>query len=266
RARYLTAWVDPFNIISEVNKNNNCIERVIADGASDLSIASRDIRVSPVGANVGESVHISATVRNGYGAASAVVEWWQGRPSNPEGVFLGSTPVRLSASGTGTAEFDWIRKDGVPEIHPRVVQAVPPDFNPTNDQNGRHLFLESIVDIGVDAEADELRFGRLTGRSAPEMVLGYSYRDPGPFGAFHSVVAVFQRAADGSYAMLWQREVLSSLEDIVLADLDNDGVPEVVAWSATLVGGTDPQVRINAFEGPSGAIKWEQNFAGSNTC
>src|SRR5262249_7833830 len=120
--------------------------------------------------------------------------------------------------------------------------------------------------IGVDAEADELRFGRLTGRSAPEMVLGYSYRDPGPFGAFHSVVAVFQRAADGSYAMLWQREVLSSLEDIVLADLDNDGVPEVVAWSATLVGGTDPQVRINAFEGPSGAIKWEQNFAGSNTC
>ncbi|HKD42278.1 MAG TPA: CARDB domain-containing protein, partial [Myxococcaceae bacterium] len=264
RPMSMKACVDPFNLISEVNKNDNCLEVVVSDTFADVFLRAHDIQIAPVGADVGESVHLSATFRsNPPVSTSGVVEWWQGRPTNPEGVLIGTTPIQINA-GVGVAAFDWVRKDGVPEVHARMTGDGVLDPDRRNNQNGRHLFLDSIVDVGVPGAAgEELRFGRLTGRAAPEMVLGYSFTDPGPFGATHSWIAVLQRNPDGSYAILWQHELLLSIQDIVLGDLDGDGIPEVVAFSADAT--TTPVARITAYE-PDGSTKWEQNFAGSNGC
>src|SRR5262249_45544386 len=76
-------------------------------------------------------------------------------------------------------------------------------------------------------------------------------------------IAVLQRAADGSYTELWRRPTLVGLKDIVLADLDGDGVPEIVV--ASEAPGTPPQVRITAYR-PDGSTTWEQQFNGLGEC
>src|SRR5262249_44707694 len=147
---------------------------------TDLSVHARDIHFTPAGADVGESIHIAATVLNrGSFDATAVVEWWQGRPSFQEGGRLGTTPIRVLAAGSATAEFDWVRREGIPEVFAKVAQVVPRDSAPQNNKAGRHLFLETIVNLGLSdpfggVSGKHVRFGRLTGRADPELVVGWS--------------------------------------------------------------------------------------------
>src|SRR5262249_37002104 len=142
------------------------------------------------------------------------------------------TPVSIPAQGAGVATFDWVRTAGAPEIFARLTHIIPSDSNPTRHVAGRHLFLESIINLGLPQRyttGTVVRVGRVTGNARPELVVGYEASNSG--ADLTGGVALLRKADDGSYATLWQRATLQKMKDIVLADLDNDGVPEVTALS-----------------------------------
>lgn len=86
----LRACLDPLDLLAELNENDNCAEQATSNAVADLSIHGRDIAFTPVGAEVGEKVRATITVRNRWRdtAATGIVELWYrawrssaGRPS-----------------------------------------------------------------------------------------------------------------------------------------------------------------------------------------
>jgi subtilase family serine protease len=260
----LKACIDADQQYQEQNENDNCAEWVGTSGSTDLSLHGRDITVSPIGPDVGEVVHVSALVRNHQAVkSSAVVEWWQGRPTGLEGIFLGQTPISVPASGTATAQFDFVRRPGPVEVYGRLVEVTPKDTATQNNVGGRHLFLQSIIDIGQasyeSSELPEIRFARLTGHAAPELILGYRFSS---FVAGNREgMAVLQPRPDGSYQQLWSVQRLPYVQNIEIADLDGDGQPEIVLETSTFgQSGVTGSVEFSVFE-PDGTVKWEKTFS-----
>src|SRR5262249_6624601 len=163
--------------------------------------------------NVGEKVTAQATVRNASSQpATAVVEWWHGRPDLPEGTRLGETPVSIPAQGAGVATFDWVRTAGAPEIFARLTQIIPSDSNLTNHVAGRHLFLESIINLGLPQRfttGTVVRVGRVTRNAKPELVVGYEASNSS--ADLTGGVALLRKGDDGHYATLWQRATLQQM-------------------------------------------------------
>ncbi|MHB8872389.1 MAG: CARDB domain-containing protein, partial [Myxococcaceae bacterium] len=247
-------------VSAEVNANDNCMELGLGDTRTDLSLHPRDLLFDPVGADVGERVRMTATVRNNSAtSATAVLQWFQGPPRDAESRLLGSTPIEVPANATASASLDWIRQEGIPEVHALIAQVQPPDSSLQNNAKGRHLFLETIVDVGLNNSdwtmTPVVRSGRITGNATPELAVGFEDR----VGSnWVTGVRVLQRTASGEYGVLWEHQTgLQRIGDVALADLDDDGIPEVVVQSfVSINAGTNTHVRITALE-PDGSIKWD---------
>jgi hypothetical protein len=260
----LEACIDPSHSLNDANLNNNCSEYTISEQQTDLSLHPRDIQLTPVGANVGEKVHATATVRNQTStAATANVLWYEGITTDAASIFLGATPVQVAGNGSATAQFDFIRQDGPVELHARVANVVPKDNATLNNATGRNFYLDQIVDPGtaipisaVSVLGEIVRSGRLTPASAPDLVVGYNLGNGEP-----GYVAVYQPGLAGGYNLAWSQSLGQLISDIELVDLDNDGIPEtVVQWAS--VNGQQVLLQTTAFE-PDGTIKWNQSASAS---
>ncbi|MBZ4420466.1 CARDB domain-containing protein [Myxococcus sp. RHSTA-1-4] len=278
RTSALRVCLDPDDTIRERNEKDNCQEQGLGRASVRLSVHSRDVTVSPVGAHVGEKVRISAVVRNSTArTAQAVVEWWQGRPAFLEGIKIGETPIQVPAAvgaspGLAKAHLDWVREEGPVEVFARVVAVMPPEArgDTVNNVAGRHLFLESLLNLGLDgAESSsqvvqEVRTGRLTGRAAPELVVGYlasSSQAPG----WTAGVALYELNPAGSHSLLWRHPVQAGLQDLVLADLEGDGQGEIIV-SSTGFSSTPPHDQRITVLRPDGTTKWEKALPRNRGC
>src|SRR5207245_1477082 len=61
----LKACIDPFHAFPDPNPNDDCAELTLGNGTmTDLGLTSADLTFTPSGADIGEKVHITATVHN----------------------------------------------------------------------------------------------------------------------------------------------------------------------------------------------------------
>ncbi|HEX8114168.1 MAG TPA: CARDB domain-containing protein, partial [Kofleriaceae bacterium] len=269
----LRACADPSNVVAEPNENDNCAEVALSGFERvDLITRSKDLRFSPVGAAVGENVHVTATVHNQGGfagrsrPAKGVVEFWHSVPGSKAGKFLGTVPFAVNASSDVTVDFDWVRADGPVELCVRVAQVQPADQVALNNIACRNLFLEQVVDLfpaTMFQSGENLRVARLTGRPAPEILVAYEDTLPsGPLTG-ETGLMVLQRSAGGTYAPLWSVPMPADTRptDIVVADLDGDGAAEVVLFTAFQDhGGTLPSTSgVTAYRA-DGSVKWTTSF------
>ena len=261
----LHACLDPDDAIAESNENDNCIETVLSTDFSELGLDSDDLSFSPVGASVGEKVHLSAVVHNLRSVDStAIVEWWLGKPAEASSTPIGETPVAVAAGGQVTAAFDWVRTDGLPLVYARIAAVVPKEGNDYNNLASRHLFLQQKVDFqvpGFAAFGDQVRVGRLTGSTAPDLVVGYQLFNA---SVTYAGVALFHPDASGKQQLIWRRNVAGQyLADVALADLDNDTQPEIVTLSTTTGIPAVAKITLTSLN-PDGTLKWESSRPSPN--
>lgn len=263
------ACVDAEDAFAEPNELDNCRTLSLSGTALiDLKVHPRDLAFSPVGADVGEKVHLGALVRSlrvqaqGF-AATGTVEWWQGLPDKKGSTLLGTRALAVPSESSATVGLDWVRAEGPVEVCARVVQVLPRDSDLTNNVACRHLFLEEIVDLGVGdyriAREPEVRVGRVSGSVKPELAVGYSIAQ-GPAGApvTEAGVALLQPTPSG-HALVWRRAGLDTLGDVALADLDGDGSAEVLLM--TTRNQAPFTVQIDALR-PDGTLKWQASYVG----
>nr|WP_228530664.1 MULTISPECIES: CARDB domain-containing protein [Myxococcaceae] len=270
QAPSLRACVDVENALQEQNENDNCAELTVSPEAIQLSLQPEDLAFAPAGADVGERVHLSATVHNRAATAgSTVVEWWQGRPGLSEGRKLGESPLTVPASGSASASFDWLRKEGPVEVFAKLTRFSARQLtdSTTGTFAGRHLFLRELLKLDLGpayagvryVTGQEVRVGRLHPGAAPDLVVGYRASVPvtlDPAGVSGGVV-VYAPTAQGGHTLRWRHQALSMLDDVVLADLDGDGQGEVVVASERLSGTARTQ-RLSVLDA-DGQVKWSQD-------
>jgi len=269
---------DPEGLLDEDNENDNCAETETGTASFQPRLASRDISLSPVGAEIGEAVHATAVVRNANSTPGACnVEWWQGPPGRARSRLLGTTAVQVPGNGSATTSFDFVRGEGVPEVFVRTSGHRPRSGNttPLLSLAGRHFFLEDIVDVVVppsvttrnEIRTVAVRSGRLDPLDAvPELAV--LYRDNGT--PPHYGLAVLGRGGDGHYAVRWRFELPASpdyvLHDVVLLDVDNDGDGEVVLMTSTNNLSSVPkdiQIHVFAHDGtPVRTMAWSTALTG----
>lgn len=265
--------IDPDDAIAELNENDNCLTETFGAASTQLELSNRRMRVTPIGPMPGDVVKIEADVINTSTVAAGVtVEWFLGRPDRPEGLRLGETQVAsVPASGFTVARTEFVMPDGaVPEIHARLVAPSVRNISSGNKHVGRHLFLESIIDLArpTDLRPTEGLFrvvGKLTPSAAPSLVIGYQGDFLGCGGSgtncsVHSAgVEVLRRDGSNSYTQLWKQEWNGyAIRDLVLADLDRDGSAEIVVLLVD--GNSMPSERTRYIEvqalTPTGTTKW----------
>ncbi|MFN0061130.1 MAG: CARDB domain-containing protein [Myxococcaceae bacterium] len=251
----LRACIDPDDALDELNENDNCASFSMGPGGADLRVHSNNIRFAPYGANVGEAVSATATVRNLNNIqTTAVLEWWHGRPSFEEGQLIERSPLTLAPNASVDVALQWVRQAGAMELYARIVEVLPRDDDGDNNFAGRHLFLESIVDVGGlgigGNEGTDVRVGRVRGLPAPEIAVAYKF---GTAATTSAGVALFEPTANG-HQLLWRNEALGYVGDIVLADTDNDGVGEVVYLRSNIANDFPTQVVARRADG---SLKWQ---------
>lgn len=103
--------VDPLETISEINESNNKAFRTVKVAAKtgpDLTLSTADINLTPLTPNIGDTVTITANIRN-TGTADAnnvFVEFSLGDPEVGGTLIIGSTIVPFIAQGnTALAQF-----------------------------------------------------------------------------------------------------------------------------------------------------------------
>lgn len=110
------AVVDPDNAIDEMHEEYNSAYAILPvkpEGTPpprpvNLSITSEDIFFDPQTPDLGETVHISASVKaSGDAFTHVVVEFWDGDPDGDGHSFGGVTIPMILAGESGTAQFDW---------------------------------------------------------------------------------------------------------------------------------------------------------------
>jgi subtilase family serine protease len=269
-AAVLEACIDPEGLVEEFNENDNCQELTLGESTSQLSLQAREMRFEPPGAEVGEAVHATVSVRNASALlARGTVQWWLGHPLGARSRLLGHTPFQAAASTATPVSFDFIRPAGAMEVYARLTQVSPANRNPGGDTlAGRHLFLSSLVDVGLFNSyggAREVRVGQLTGRPLPELVLGHEGVE-GVGSASQPVtrVSVLEPDGAGGYQLLWSHVTLRLLLDVLLVDAEADGHPEVLVASSDLVDNTT-RTRLTALSA-EGAVRWQQEFIEPGFC
>lgn len=258
----LRACVDPQNQVPEVNENDNCAELTPGSATTDLVVAAKEMHFTPLGAQIGEKVVATARVRNvSTTEGRAVLQWWQGSPLSHLGRLLGEAPIQVPAQGEVTASFDWVRTEGPVELYVRVAGTYPRDSTPVNNGAGRHLFLKAIVDTGVAGtyvEGSEIRIAPLLGGTRPDMVLVHRAVTGTTPKVF---VSLLQQGTDGSWSKLWSYTPMATTLDVVTADLDGDGMGEIVAYSKDTLNNYE----LVALR-PDGTLKWKRVLAGTSGC
>lgn len=104
-AQYLYISVDSDDDVAECNENNNLALKILhPEDTRDFEILDTDVTVSPVVTDFGQSITISAAIRNkGAGNAYNVpVKYYI------NGEEIGAATVNLDAGATVTKEFVWV--------------------------------------------------------------------------------------------------------------------------------------------------------------
>ena len=139
--------------------------------------------------------------------ADGVVQFWQGRPGFRDGVLLGEVPFTVGINQKVTVPFEFLRREGKPELFARLAKLEQNDSTADNTA-GVSLYFERVIDNHMGSLpssvswADTVLSARLTGASTPELLVAVRDRDnPSQIGV---VVEALQRQPSGSYSTLWK--------------------------------------------------------------
>ncbi|MFN7935969.1 MAG: hypothetical protein U0R19_21745 [Bryobacteraceae bacterium] len=257
--------IDPDKTVAEPNENNNCKTVSISATYTDLAVATADITMTPVGADPGEPVKVSAVIRNNREVAGrALVRLFQGHPESPTAKLLGQTTVNVSASGSVSANWQVIRPEGDSNFFLSLDDVMPRDVALADNMASRNLFLKAVINtgrvyMGGHYAATSPVVGDLTGNGVPTMVFG---EHTGSLGSEEARVTALQIFNDGTYRELWSKIMAPAPSKILspsIADLDGDGSPEIIAQVVRHLTSTSGEIRIIALD-RNGATKWTQTW------
>lgn len=257
--------IDPDKTTAEPNENNNCKTISISSTYTDLSVATADITMTPVGADPGEPVKVSAVIRNDRAVAGrALARLFQGHPESPNAKLLGQTAVNVSPNGSVSANWQVIRPEGDSNFFLTLEDVMPRDVALADNITSRNLFLKAVINtgrvyMGGHYAATSPAVGDLTGNGVPTMVFG---EHTGSIGSEEARVTALQIFSDGTYRELWSKVMAPAPSKVLspsIADLDGDGSPEIIVQILRHLTPTSGEVRITALD-RNGATKWTQSW------
>jgi large repetitive protein len=181
--------VDSGNAVTEISKTNNIGTVTINVGGTltqaDLAISSPDIIITPSRPHAGETIQISANVRN-IGADAAnnfVVEFFDGQPESG-GVLLSSQALSLIAGESRAISASWTIPAG---IHDIVVILDRTNQIPEMNENNNRASVRIMTDmVDISISATDLAFTPAHPVSGDSVVLSITahntgIKDTGPF-------------------------------------------------------------------------------------
>jgi hypothetical protein len=265
----ISVCVDPGRQVTESNENNNCEVRVVSNAWQDIELHTPDITMAPVGARVGDPVHITATIRNpGATTVKGLARLFQGHPQSAAAKLLGQTPVSITANGKGVASWTVIRPAGDSNLFVSIDEVYPREITRSNNIAGRNVYLKAIVDTGRlysgwHRAATYPVIGDLLGTGQPVMVFAET---TGSYPVPTSRVTALQVFTDGTTKELWSRQLVNGVTNTLspsMADLDGDGQPEIVVEVAqnltSAAGAQNGAIHVFALD-KAGDTKWTKQW------
>ncbi len=263
-----TACINPAQTIAESNYNNNCQERVVSAGYTDLSINVADISMAPVGPAIGQPVIVTARVRTKYSvAARTLVRLFQSHPNSPGSKVLGQNTISVPPNGIAAATFTLTRPAGDSNFWVQLEDVYPRDISLADNLASRNVYLKAIINTGRTSPgafysvpyASSPAVGDLLGTGQPVMVFA-EYVNAGTVNAEARITAL-QLFNDGTYKELWSKSgFLPSMADALsptIADIDGDGQPEII-FEAVHRNSDSAGGQIGVFVlNKDGSLKWQ---------
>lgn len=260
----LTVCIDPDHLLPDISRADNCKSVTATKGNSDVAITTRDIRITPVGPNVGEPMTVSATIHELSGhAASGVARLWQGRPWFTGSHMLAQTRFHVAASGKTQVSWRLLRPKGDSNLWVALTDVSPRDAGEyeqlsSNNFALRNVYLKALIDTGRRfGGAAKLLWatgpvvGDIEETGHPAIVFGEHSDD----GARITAVSL---APDGSYTELWSTIVGPSTympRTPLLADINGDGHPDVLETMSGAGGTGATELDVVLLDG-HGRILW----------
>ena len=267
-----SACVDPDKVLTESNENNNCSVGAVSRTSTELSVATHDVSISPVGAAPGEAIKVSAIVRSlRPTAARALVRLFQGHPESPVSKLLATAPVSVSANGATALSWNVTRPAGDPNFFVQVTGVWPRDLEDRDNLATRNLYVKAIVDTGR-AYGNGMRLGTmpaigdLFGTGQPILVFA---EHVGAVSNTALRLTALQVFSDGTTKEHWSKQVLppnSSSTSPAIADLDGDGSLEIVLFAAQEFNNNGlraSDLYVYAFD-KNGNEKWKHKWSKPN--
>lgn len=263
-----TACVNPNRTAAESNYNNNCVERVVSTPFTDLSVGVADISMSPVGAAVGQTVNVTARVRNKYNVtARTLVRLFQSHPNAPASKLLGQNTITIPASGSAVATFTVVRPPGDSNFFVQLEDVYPHEITPADNIASRNVYLKAIINTSRTSPGSAINIpyasapavGDLLGTGQPVMVFA-EYISPGTSNSEARITAI-QVFNDGTSKEVWSKAGFLAPAAIAsapaIADIDGDGQPEIifeaVHYNPDHAGGQMGIFVLNK----DGSVKWQ---------
>lgn len=110
----ISALVDPFDTVDELDETNNRVERFLVD-APDLAISFDNLNVSDPAPRAGDTVEVTVAVRNGGNrvATGAMLDVFAGEPEQGAPVLLSEALPEIPPAGNRLVQFSWVVPEGV---------------------------------------------------------------------------------------------------------------------------------------------------------
>ena len=186
--------VNPLKTVDELNTNNNIASKNLTTATlPDLSISSADISFNPSSAHAGESVVISASVRN-IGESSAnnvVVDFYDGDP-NANGTAIGTSVISsISAGNAAAASISGTFTNGVHSIYVIIDRANSiSEGSKTNNTATKALTISSgKIDLSIVKE--DISFSPINPKDGSQVAINAAIRNLGESTINNAEVAFY---------------------------------------------------------------------------